>query len=138
MQRLNTSDLPPESVHRVAFVTFSYVKDDDHSHLVRMLLPAVSTWAAPFEEDNISSHNFTYPSLYVVFSNTSRKPFEKACSDGSVDPSLCERIEPIYVDCPEGRYGRAVSFAFLPIIYHITFASAHANEYPFACNHLIS
>lgn len=113
LQYLNTSNLPPESVHRIAFVTFSYVREDDHSHLVRMLLPAVGTWAAPLDGDKFNGHNFSYPSLYVVFSDASRKPFEKACSDGSVDPSLCKRIEPIYVDCPEGRYGESRKFGLL-------------------------
>lgn len=98
----------PQPVHRVAFVTFSYVKDRDPSQLASRVLPAVNTWAAPLPGDDV------HPSLYVVYSNASKEPFEKYCvSEKSIHPELCKRIEPIYVDCPEGKYGESRKFAFL-------------------------
>jgi len=137
LQRLDR--LPKDSVHRVAFITFSYVKHDDASKLFDFLLPAVDTWAAPpppspplaaHNSNNISaainneeSVDFT---LYVVFSHPSRNPFEKFCihgkkkeeeEDGEGSSSsimnvqqrsaLCQRIQPIYVDCPEGKFGES-------------------------------
>eukprot|EP00956_Cyclotella_meneghiniana_P041366 scaffold224384_cov22-Cyclotella_meneghiniana.AAC.1 len=98
-------DQPSRSqpVHRVAFVTFSYVKDRDPSQLASRVLPAVDTWAAPLPGDDVHD-----PSLYVVYSNASREPFEKYCvGEKSIRPELCKRIEPIYVDCPEGKYGES-------------------------------
>ena len=98
-------DQPSRSqpVHRVAFVTFSYVKDRDPSQLASRVLPAVDTWAAPLPGDDVHD-----PSLYVVYSNASREPFEKYCvTERSMNPELCKRIEPIYVDCPEGKYGES-------------------------------
>lgn len=144
MSRLDS--LPPDSVDRVAFVTFSYVKHDDSHRLFDFLLPAVDTWAAapvtptaPSESmsNDANSNNSTNitridadrgnennnhadtdddivmtPSLYVVFSQTSREPYEKLCiyGEGNITTyqhNLCHRIQPIFVDCPEGRFGES-------------------------------
>lgn len=98
--------LPRESVHRVAFITFSYVKHNDTHKLFNFLLPAVDTWAAPSSNENIRD----MPSLYVIFSEVSREPFEDICLHGHGNLSvlqreLCQRLHPIYVDCPETRAG---------------------------------
>lgn len=101
------AQLPESSVHRVAFVTFSYVKPNDANKLFNFILPAVDTWAVPVA----STNNVTEPSsLYVVFSQLSREPFEKFCvhKKGKLTTkqySLCQHIRPIYVDCPEGKFG---------------------------------
>lgn len=105
---------PRGSVHRIAFITFSYVRHNDTNKLFNFLLPAVDTWAAPLHDD----HNTTFNNpnereefpLYVVFSNTSRKAFEDICTHDNIPPQsrkLCRRIHPIYVDCPEGRWGES-------------------------------
>ena len=118
-ERLHSlNQLPAESVHRVAFITFSYVKYDDPSKLLDFLLPAVDTWAAPTTSNATSSDGATInnnevendvasrPPLYVVFSQFSREPFEKICANVSPEQqSLCSRLHPIYVDCPEGKQG---------------------------------
>ena len=106
----NLNQLPAESVHRVAFITFSYVKYDDPSKLLDFLLPAVNTWAAPTTSNTTTNEGendaATRPPLYVVFSQFSREPFEKICANISPEQqSLCSRIHPIYVDCPEGKQG---------------------------------
>lgn len=126
LHKLN--QLPAESIHRTAFITFSYVKHDDTHKLLDFLLPAVDTWAAPtaywynatgmFEsedrtfyqnEDHTLHNSFR---LYVVFSQVSKDPFEKMCGSESKQlppekQALCKRIHPIYVDCPEGGYGQS-------------------------------
>ena len=103
-------DQPSRSqpVHRVAFVTFSYVKDRDPSQLASRVLPAVDTWAAPLPGDDVHDPHRKDPSLFVVYSNASKEPFEKYCVS-----EKCKRIQPIYVDCPEGKYGESCKFLFL-------------------------
>lgn len=78
------------SVHRIAFITFSYIKHNDTNKLFNFLLPAVDTWAAPTPTpssfDSEQDHNTTFNNpnefknvdhpiardfpLYVGFSNT--------------------------------------------------------------------
>ncbi|KAL7427127.1 hypothetical protein ACHAXM_000716 [Skeletonema potamos] len=123
-------NLPRASVHRIAFITFSYIKQNDTNKLFNFLLPAVDTWAAPTpspssEHDlnttlNVNKNNpnefnnVDHPRevpLYVVFSNTSREAFEDTClQSDKLTPHqrmLCSRIHPIYVDCPEGKFGES-------------------------------
>lgn len=122
------------SIPRIAFITFSYVMHHDTKRLFDFLLPAVDTWAAPdaapkpsssLSEQNVTTaFNNTYesknvahdeskdlPSLYVVFSHTSRTAFEHTCIHNDKLPphtrKLCRRIHPIYVDCPEGKFGES-------------------------------
>lgn len=103
----NLDKIPRDSVHRVAFVTFSYVKHNDTHKLFNFLLAAVDTWAAPPPDDTI---NEVRPPLYVVFSEVSREPFEEICIHGHGNitlhqRALCQRLHPIYVDCPESGAG---------------------------------
>jgi len=104
-------NLPKDSTRRVAFVTFSHVKeeDDDAEKLFQFLLPAVDTWAAPLarEESSFSSSSSSYGyeiMLYVVLSHQSQRPFETHCN-AYKNNKLCSRLRPIYVNCPEGKRG---------------------------------
>lgn len=110
--------LPDDSLthERMAFVTFSYVRDDNPTRLFEFLLPAVDTWAAPTSAtSNRTSSSPLLPSLYVVLSESSREPFERYCGgrvEGDLSSaqrlsSLCSRLGPVYVDCPEGKYGES-------------------------------
>eukprot|EP00956_Cyclotella_meneghiniana_P020528 scaffold36344_cov56-Cyclotella_meneghiniana.AAC.1 len=107
----NDPDRPlsqPQPVHRVAYVTFSYVKDRDPRQLATRILPALDTWAAPLPGDDVHDPHRKDPSLFVVYSNASKEPFEKYCVS-----EKCKRIQPIYVDCPEGKYGESCKFLVL-------------------------
>ena len=115
----NLNQLPAESVHRIAFITFSYVKHDHPSKLLDFLLPAVDTWAAPTTSTTNSNGTIinegendasSRPPLYVVFSQFSQEPFERICHHPNISPeqlALCSRLHPIYVDCPEGKVGES-------------------------------
>lgn len=92
------SNVDKNSTQRVAFITFSYVTNGDTNKLLNFLLPAVDTWAAPVPGESINYG----PMLYVVLSRQSRVPFETNCK-----AALCNRIQPVYVDCPEGYYGES-------------------------------
>jgi len=104
---------PAPYVPNIAFITFSYVTHNDTKHLIQFLLPAVDTWAAPPATTNSTTEKDNY-NLFVIFSESSKEPFEKLCAEVGTNTSLskeqlnlCRRIEPIYVDCPEGRFGES-------------------------------
>ena len=115
MTRLNEKSLlslhshnDQQPVHRVAYVTFSYVKDRDPRQLASRILPALESCAAPLPGDDVHDPHRKDPSLFVVYSNASKEPFEKYCVS-----EKCKRIQPIYVDCPEGKYGESCKFLVL-------------------------
>jgi len=100
-------------VPNIAFITFSYVTHNDTKKLIQFLLPAVDTWAAPPATTNSTTEKDNY-NLFVIFSESSKEPFEKLCAEAGSNSNLskkelrlCRRIEPIYVDCPEGKFGES-------------------------------
>jgi hypothetical protein len=74
----------------IAFITFSHLNTLDN--LLNLINASLSTWLVD-------------DALYVIYSETSRTSFATICQHAP--KPLCERIVPIFVDCPDGYWGES-------------------------------
>jgi hypothetical protein len=78
---------------RVAFITFAHLQD--FSWFEKFIFPALDTFLQP---DNDLD--------YVVLQNETRhRVFRDLCRFNVTYSKYCERVVPIFVDCPEGNVG---------------------------------
>ena len=102
-----TNARPTDGV--VAFVTFVHLMD--FSRFERFIFPALDTWLSLQQTDNQTSTASSsttaavLPSIYYVVLNRQwqNKYETQLCPQY---PQYCpSRIRPVYVDCPEGKFG---------------------------------
>ena len=88
--RALTGELNKKSVshYKVAYVTYGHLSDGHEWRFQMFILDALETWLAGRE-------------VYYVLNKQWKTKYEEMCSQNS----SCERIVPLWVDCPEGYYG---------------------------------
>ena len=83
-----------QRVHKpVAYITFSHLKGTERFEM--MVIGSVSTWLPPEEP------------MYVVFSKMWSDKYEEWKKNETSASRYADRIVPLFVDCPEGKFGES-------------------------------
>ena len=77
----------------VAYITFSHLKGTERFE--KMIIGSVSTWLPPEEP------------MYVVFSKMWSDKYEEWKKNETSASRYADRIVPLFVDCPEGKFGES-------------------------------
>ena len=119
---------------KIAFITYAHLMD--RSRFDKFIFPALHTWVPPQEK------------YYVVLSNLWRSAYDQMCGNIGVNEGMeggtaeashdnsstneqrynCERLVPLFVDCPEGYTGEAPCCKQEKGLMHMMDAG-HAEQY---------